>query len=604
AVARGVDLGRRAELRVHAPHRAARRRVGGDHLLRALRDHAAPQAGAARVRGRRLPPQGRVRADGVARGGGGPAEPPRARGRPRAHRRRRRDLAQGAVRGAVRPGAGGVPAARRRPAAGPPVRRPHARACVGGARRRPRGGGRAAPRAAAAGRPVAPPAQARRRGGPHEPRRVPRVGRLPGAAARLRPGPRGGDPRDHRLEADGARRRGVPDRAQVGGGGAAAGAAALPHLQRRRERARDVQGPRAHGGRPVRPRRGDDDRGVRHRVRARLHLPARRVPARDRASAGRDRPGAPARAARRRRHEAGVLVRSGDPQGRRRLHLRRGDGDLQLDRGVPRRAAQQAAVPGELGAVPQADRDQQRRDAGERPAHPRDGWAGVRRDRHRAEHWPEAVLPVGEREAARRVRGAVRRHAARAHRPGRRRHRGAHDAGGAAGRRGRQLHAPRRARRAAHLRGLARGAGLVRLGRDHGVRRHGGPGRHAAPHRGVLPRRVVRPVRAVPGGHRAAGGGAAPHRARPAARLGGRRDGAARRDRAGDEGRVDLRPRADRVRRGGVGDQAARRVRRRRPQRECEWHGRAARQRRGPRPRQRLRQRRRAVGQRKRREGM
>ena len=35
-----------------------------------------------------------------------------------------------------------------------------------------------------------------------------------------------------------------------------------------------------------------------------------------------------------------------DPQGRRRLHLRRGDGDLRVDRGQPRRAAQQAAVPG------------------------------------------------------------------------------------------------------------------------------------------------------------------------------------------------------------------------------------------------------------------
>ena len=30
-------------------------------------------------------------------------------------------------------------------------------------------------------------------------------------------------------------------------------------------------------------------------------------------------------------------------KGARRLHLRRGDGDLQLDRGLPRRAAQQAA---------------------------------------------------------------------------------------------------------------------------------------------------------------------------------------------------------------------------------------------------------------------
>ena len=51
---------------------------------------------------------------------------------------------------------------------------------------------------------------------------------------------------------------------------------------------------------------------------------------------------------------------------RRRLHLRRGDGDLQLDRGLPRRAAQQAAVPGRRGPVRQADGRQQRRDAGQR----------------------------------------------------------------------------------------------------------------------------------------------------------------------------------------------------------------------------------------------
>ena len=55
--------------------------------------------------------------------------------------------------------------------------------------------------------------------------------------------------------------------------------AALPRLQRRRDRARHVQGPGAHGGRPVRADRGDDHRRVRHRLRAGLHLPPRRVPA-------------------------------------------------------------------------------------------------------------------------------------------------------------------------------------------------------------------------------------------------------------------------------------------------------------------------------------
>ena len=57
------------------------------------------------------------------------------------------------------------------------------------------------------------------------------------------------------------------------------------------------------------------------------------------------------------------------PPRRRRLHLRRGDGALQLDRGQARRATQQAAVPGRGRPVRQADRRQQRGDAGQRPPH-------------------------------------------------------------------------------------------------------------------------------------------------------------------------------------------------------------------------------------------
>jgi NADH:ubiquinone oxidoreductase subunit F (NADH-binding) len=149
--------------------------------------------------------------------------------------------------------------------------------------------------------------------------------------------------------------------------------------------------------------------------------------------------------------------------------------------------------------------------------------------------------------------------------------------------------------------GGARGAGLARLGGDHGVRRERGPPGRRAPHRRLLPRRVVRAVRAVPRGHRAPGGGAAPHRARTHARHHGRRARAARRDRAGDEGRVDLRARPDRLRRGGVGDQAPRRLRRRRRGggRERERHRRRGIDR-GPGTGQRLRQRRRAVGDRQR----
>ena len=66
-------------------------------------------------------------------------------------------------------------------------------------------------------------------------------------------------------------------------------------------------------------------------------------------------------------------------KGAGRVHLRRGDGALQLDRGLSRRAAQQAAVPGRARAVRQADGDQQRRDAGQRPRHRPRGRRGLRR---------------------------------------------------------------------------------------------------------------------------------------------------------------------------------------------------------------------------------
>ena len=129
----------------------------------------------------------------------------------------------------------------------------------------------------------------RRHGRPDEPRRLPRRGRLRRAAQGARDRARGGDSRGDRVEAHGPRRRRVSHRTQVGRGRQAGGAPALPRLQRRRIGARHVQGSRAARRRSVRDRRGDDDRGVRHGLRARLPLHARRVPARRRAHAARDR---------------------------------------------------------------------------------------------------------------------------------------------------------------------------------------------------------------------------------------------------------------------------------------------------------------------------
>ncbi len=59
-----------------------------------------------------------------------------------------------------------------------------------------------------------------------------------------------------------------------------------------------VQGPGHHRGRPVLAHRGDDDRRLRDRVRAWLHLPPRRVSARPRAARERDCTGAGARVSR------------------------------------------------------------------------------------------------------------------------------------------------------------------------------------------------------------------------------------------------------------------------------------------------------------------
>ena len=113
-------------------------------------------------------------------------------------------------------------------------------------------------------------------------------------------GPAGRDPRGVRLPAPGPGRRGLPDRTEVGGRGRAARAPPPPRVQRRRVRAGHVQGPGHHGGRSVRGGRGHDRRRLRHRMRARLRLPAGRVPAGPPAARARHRRGPPPRLPRRR----------------------------------------------------------------------------------------------------------------------------------------------------------------------------------------------------------------------------------------------------------------------------------------------------------------
>ena len=114
----------------------------------------------------------------------------------------------------------------------------------------------------------------------------------------------------------------------------------------------------------------------------------------------------------------GLLVRHRDPQRRRRVHLWRGDRDLQLDRGVSRRATREAAVPGRARAVRQADDRQQRRDAHQRARGAADWGRRVRADWNREVDRAQAVLLVGPHRSARRVRGDLRRDTRRAARAG------------------------------------------------------------------------------------------------------------------------------------------------------------------------------------------
>ena len=186
---------------------------------------------------------------------------------------------------------------------------------------------------------------------------------------------------------------------------------ALRRLQRRRVRAGNVQGPRADGERPVRARGGDHDRGVRDRRHEGVHLRPGRVSARTRADRERDR-------AEPRLTSSGRRDRAADR--RRRLRLRRGDGALPVDRGLSRRAAQQAAVPGRGRPVRQADGRQQRRDALQRARGAARRRCRIRADRHRGLERHAALLRLRLRRPARALRAAVRRDATRAARPGRR----------------------------------------------------------------------------------------------------------------------------------------------------------------------------------------
>ena len=294
---------------------------------------------------------------------------------------------------------------------------------------------RAAPGAGAASRRRATPASSGV-GRPHIAARLPGARRVRRVGARDRARPRRRHPAGDRRAPARSWGRGVPDRSEVAGGGRPAARAEVRRVQRRRIRAGHLQGPRADGERSVRDHRGAHDRRARDRRGDGLPLHPRRVPARDETPAGSDRGGAGRRAPRAGRDARRVRLRHRAPSWRGRLHLRRGDRAVQLDRGQARRATEQAAVPRDPRRLRTPDRDQQRGDAGQRAPGVGAGRRRVRRARDGGLDGHATVLPVGPRRAPRCLRGRTRHHPRRGDRDGRRRARRRPDQGGAARRRG------------------------------------------------------------------------------------------------------------------------------------------------------------------------
>ena len=154
------------------------------------------------------------------------------------------------------------------------------------------------------------------------------------------------DPAGRRREAARPRRRGVPDGGEVEGGRRSAGDPEVRDLQRGRVRAGDLQGPRHHGA-ETRSRSSrrmtiagfatGAEQGFLY-IRGEYPIATerrRRTPSRRRGG----------RAARRGRDGRGFALRHRAATRRGRVHLRRGDGAVQLDRGQARRAAEQAPLP-------------------------------------------------------------------------------------------------------------------------------------------------------------------------------------------------------------------------------------------------------------------
>jgi hypothetical protein len=84
-----------------------------------------------------------------------------------------------------------------------------------------------------------------------------------------------------------------------------------------------------------------------------------------------------------------------------RLHLRRGNRPARIHRGQEGPAALQAAFPGELRPLRQADHDQQHRNLRRDSLHPRHGRRGLPQPGQAQQRRHQAVLGVGPRQSSR-----------------------------------------------------------------------------------------------------------------------------------------------------------------------------------------------------------
>ena len=257
-----------------------------------------------------------------------------------------------------------------------------------------------------------------RRQGPHlhQPLRPPGLGPGGGEEARrwnatadmLSPAPRLDHRPDQELRPARPRRRGLRHRPEVvlhAQGGERP--AALSGGQRRRVRARHLQGPGDHAPRSAPADRGLPDRLLRDAGARLLHLHPRRIRARARGPGGGDQAGLRGQADRQEQRPR-LGLRHLRPPRRRGLHLRRGDRAAGEPGGQEGPAAPEAAVPGRRRPLRLPDHGEQRRVHRGRRHHPAPRRRLVRRLRPPEQHRHQAVVRLRPREpAVQRRRGDV-----------------------------------------------------------------------------------------------------------------------------------------------------------------------------------------------------